>query len=253
LGKNLIRDFHGLGVLKIICDVNLDFLNKFKGLYDKLETTSDFGDLLKDDEISAICVSLPAELHYKFAKQALLAGKDVYIEKPITLDVGEAQELIDLAEKGKRILMVGHLLHYHPCIEKIKEIISSGKIGKIKNIVCNRLNLGIFRKKENVLWSFAPHDISVILALCGDELPKDVLCTGFCHINNNIHDITNSILFYNDKYVNINVNWLNPYKEQRMSIIGTKGMLCFDDTSKENKLVYYPEYIEYSGDLNRHP
>ena len=149
--------------------------------------------------------------------------------------------------------MVGHLLHYHPCIEEIKEIVRKGKIGKVKNIVANRLNLGIFRVQENVLWSFAPHDISIVLALCDNKLPKSVLCTGYSHITNGVHDITNSVLKYDDKYININVNWLNPYKEQRMSIIGDKGMILFDDTSKTNKLTYFPEYIHYPNSLSSVP
>lgn len=250
-GKNLIRDFYSLGALHYICDINLDFLTTFKEKYPKLNVTTDFQVLL--DNVDAVCVSLPAEMHYKFAKMALEQDKDVYVEKPITLDISQAEDLIRIAKERNRILMVGHLLHYHPCIEKIKEIVSSGKLGSIKNIVCNRLNLGIFRQQENVLWSFAPHDISVILALCNDKLPNNVSCHGFCHINDNIHDITNSVLSYDDKYVNINVNWLNPYKEQKMSIIGTKGMICFDDTSKTNKLTYYPEYITYTDDLNARP
>ena len=136
---------------------------------------------------------------------------------------------------------------------KIKEIISNGKIGKVKNIVANRLNLGIFRTYENVLWSFAPHDISVVLGLCDNKLPKSVLCNGFDHITKDVHDITNSVLKYDDKYVNINTNWINPYKEQKLSIVGTKGMLLFDDVSKTNKLTFFPEYVNYLPDLNSNP
>ena len=148
--------------------------------------------------------------------------------------------------------MVGHLLHYHPAIVKIKSMINEGKIGRVKNIVANRLSLGIFRKHENVLWSFAPHDISVILSLV-NEMPTSVMCLGKDHINEGIHDVTNSILKFKDAYVNINVNWLNPYKEQKMSIIGEKGMIIFDDVSKENKVTYFPQYIEYSSDINALP
>ena len=252
-GKNLIREFHNCGVLHTICDINDDALVRYNELYPKVNTTKSWQSVLDNAEINAVCVALPAELHYKFVKMSLLADKDVYVEKPITLSVEEAEELIKIAKERERILMVGHLLHYHGCVEKIKEIIAEGKLGRIKNITANRMSLGIFRKQENVLWSFAPHDISVILNLCGNEMPKSVLCSGHDHITEGIQDVTNSILKYDDRYVNINVNWLNPYKEQKMSIIGEKGMLLFDDVSKENKLTFFPEYIQYSSDINANP
>ena len=252
-GKNLIRDFYSCGVLDTICDLNKNLLDEYKKKYCDIKITINFESLLSNKEITAICIALPADLHYKFSKMALLANKDVLVEKPITLNVDEAEELVKLAKDNNKILMVGHLLHYHPCIDKIKEMIKENKIGKIKNIVANRLNLGKFRVQENVLWSFAPHDISVILSLCNNELPSSVICNGYCHINKGIHDITNSILKYDDKYVNINVNWLNPYKEQKLSIIGEKGMILFDDTSIDNKLTYFPEYINFSSDLNSVP
>ena len=252
-GKNLIREFNNTKSLHTICDINKEALKKYNELYPNVDTTTNWDDVLNNKEINCVCIALPAHMHFSFAKKSLLADKDVYVEKPITLDIKEAEELVQIAKEKNKILMVGHLLHYHPCIEKIKEIVNEGKIGKIKNIVANRLSLGIFRVQENVLWSFAPHDISVILNLCGDKLPDEVICLGKDHITKNIHDVTNSILKYNDKYVNINVNWLNPYKEQKMSIIGEKGMILFDDTSKENKLTYFPEYINFSSDLNSNP
>jgi UDP-2-acetamido-3-amino-2,3-dideoxy-glucuronate N-acetyltransferase len=252
-GKNLIRDFNTCGVLDTICDINEIALAKYKTMYPNVKTTQSWEDgVLTNEAITAVCIALPAELHYKFARAALLANKDVYVEKPITLDIEEAQALVELAAERQKILMVGHLLHYHPAIAKVKEMIREGKIGKVKNIVANRLSLGIFRKHENVLWSFAPHDISVILALVG-EMPETVVCHGKDHINQGVHDVTNSILKFKDAYVNINVNWLNPYKEQKMSIIGEKGMIIFDDVSKENKLTYFPEYIQYSSDIHSNP
>ncbi len=251
-GKNLIREFNNTGVLDTICDINPEALKKYNQDYPHITTTTEWNNILINTNITAVCIALPAEMHYTFAKSALLADKDVYVEKPITLDINEAEELIELAKKHSKILMVGHLLHYHPAIIKIKSMIKEGKLGKIKNIVANRLSLGIFRKHENVLWSFAPHDISVILSLV-DEMPTSVICQGKDHINKGIHDVTNSILKFKDAYVNINVNWLNPYKEQKMSIIGEKGMIIFDDVSKDNKITYFPEYIQYSGDINSTP
>ena len=177
-GKNLIREFNNCKVLHTICDINEEAIKKYNSLYPHIKTTNNWDHVLNDSSITAVCISLPAHLHYLFTKKSLLAGKDVYVEKPITLDIKEGEELVKIAKGKKKILMVGHLLHYHPCIQKIKEIISEDKIGKVKNIVANRLNLGIFRVQENVLWSFAPHDISVILSLCDDELPESVYCSG---------------------------------------------------------------------------
>jgi UDP-2-acetamido-3-amino-2,3-dideoxy-glucuronate N-acetyltransferase len=248
-GKNLIRDFNNIGVLHTICDIDQNTLNNYKEMYPNLNLTTNWDDIIQNKDINAVCISLPAEIHYKFTKLALENGKDVYVEKPITLDENEAKELIELASKYNRILMVGHILHYHTHVEKLKEIVKSGRIGKIKNIISNRLNLGKFRTAENVLWSFAPHDISVVLALCNDNLPNRVICMGKDCITKTIHDITNTVLYFDDMdiYVNINVNWLNPYKEQMIVIIGEKGMIVFDDTKTDDKLIIYENYLKWDN------
>jgi len=251
-GKNLIREFYSLGVLDTVCDTNETQLQCYKTKYENIKTTISWEDVLENKEITAVCIALPSELHYTYTKKSLLHGKDVFVEKPITLNTKEAEELVKIAKTENKILMVGHLLHYHPAIIKIKEMIQENKIGKIKNITCNRLSLGKFRKFENVLWSFAPHDISIVLGLV-KEMPQKVICYGKDHINKGIHDVTNSILIFKNAYVNINVNWLNPYKEQKMSIIGEKGMIIFDDVSKDNKVTYFTEYINYSSDINAEP
>ena len=246
-GKNLIRDFNKLGDLHTICDIDEEALKKYNEIYPSVKTTTNWNDILEDPEITRVCIALPAHIHYKYAKQALLSGKDVYVEKPITLDIKEAEELVDIAKKQNKILMVGHLLHYHPAIQQIKKLVNDGVIGDIKNIIANRFSLGIFRTFENVLWSFAVHDISIILALCGDKLPESVVCNGSSHITTGIQDITNSILKYDDKYVSLNVNWLSPYKEQKLSVIGSKGMLVFDDVNKT--LTHIPSYVDNSTDI----
>ena len=243
-GKNLIREFNNCDILDIICDTNTDALDFYNKEYPHIHTTNNWNAILNNTEIDSVCISLPAEMHYKFAKDALECNKHVYVEKPIALCVEEAEELVNIAKERDLILMVGHLLHYHPAIIKIKEMIKEGKIGKILNIVSNRLSHGIFRTCENVLWSFAPHDISVILSLIG-TMPHTIQCTGKDHITKGVHDITNSVLQFDDSYVNINVNWLNPYKEQKMSIIGENGMIVFDDTSSDEKLKYFSKYLEY--------
>jgi UDP-2-acetamido-3-amino-2,3-dideoxy-glucuronate N-acetyltransferase len=247
-GKNLIREFNNIGFLETICEINPDLISKYNLEYPNLYITDNYQEML--DRVDAVCVSLPAEMHYKFAKEALLMNKDVYVEKPITLNIKEAYELVKIAKEKGRILMVGHLLNYHPAIEKIKELLPT--LGPIKQITSNRLNLGIFRTQENVLWSFAPHDISVILSIC-NSMPDWVQCTGNSSLTKDVHDITNSIMKIKETYVNINVNWLNPYKEQRMSIICEKGMLLFDDMEKENKLKLYSDYMNWSNSINPVP
>jgi UDP-2-acetamido-3-amino-2,3-dideoxy-glucuronate N-acetyltransferase len=255
-GKNLIREFNKIGFLDTICEINPVLISQYKNDYPNLNITDNYTEML--NRVDAVCVSLPAEMHYKFAREALLMNKDVYVEKPITLNVNEADELVKIAKERNCILMVGHLLHYHPAIEKIKEYLPS--LGKIKQIIANRLNLGIFRTQENVLWSFAPHDISVILSLCNlhsNSMPEWVQCTGNSSLTKDVHDITNSIMKIKTEssecYVNINVNWLNPYKEQRMSIICEKGMLLFDDMEKEHKLKLYNDYMNWSNCINPSP
>lgn len=251
-GKNLIREFNNCNVLKYICETNKSVWDSYIETYSSVIVTDNYQSILDDKEVTAICIALPAELHYKFAKLALEADKDVFVEKPITLDINEAEELINIAKERNKILMVGHLLHYHPCIEKIKTMLAENKIGKIKSITSNRLSLGIFRKYENVLWSFAPHDISVILSLCGNS-PETVLSTGVVNMNKDIYDNVSSFLYFNGIYANINTNWMSPYKEQKLSIVGEKGMILFDDVEKENKLKYIPKYVEYSQDSNMIP
>jgi len=254
-GKNLIRDFNSINVLHTICDNNTDLLNTYKDIYPNINLVNDYELILKNKDITAVCISSPSEVHYILAKQALLHNKDVYVEKPITLNVQEAEELIEMAVTNNKILMVGHILHYHPAIQKIKELIQNNEIGKIKHIISNRLNLGKFRVNENVLWSFAPHDISVILSLCNNDLPDRVICTGKSFITKDVHDVTNTMLYYDkeDVYININVSWLNPYKEQKMSIIGDKGMIVFDDTLPTNKILLFRDYLEWTNTVPMYP
>lgn len=243
-GKNLIREFNNHGVLNSICDLNEELLEENRKLYPHIKITNSWKNLLEDKEITAVCVALPAELHYKFCKDALLSDKDVFVEKPLALKIEHCNELIKIAKERGKILMVGHLLQYHSCIKKMYEIIEKDYIGDIKYIVSNRLNLGKIRCEENVLWSFAPHDISVITKLMKNKLPNSVRCTGQSFVSKDIHDITTTILQYDGCYVQINVNWLNPFKEQKLIIVGTKGMVIFDDTI-EDKLKYYSNYMQW--------
>lgn len=241
-GKNLIRNFNQMGILNAICESNPDNPNliPYRGV--KLYTSYD--ELLKDDEVDAVAIATPAVTHYKLVKQALLAGKDVFVEKPLALTVKEGEELAKLAEKEERILMVGHILQYHPAVLKLKEMVSSGDLGKIQYIYSNRLNIGKLRTEENILWSFAPHDISVILMLLGEE-PIKVSATGGDYLNKGIYDTTLTTLEFRDGIKgHIFVSWLHPYKEQKLIVVGSKAMVVFDDVSKE-KLFLYPHKIEW--------
>lgn len=242
-GKNLIRTFNELGNLNTICEINEELVEQYKTQYPDLNITTSFDTMLQN--VDSVCVSVPAHLHHRFALQALNAGKHVYVEKPITLNLNEAIELEKVANEKNLILMVGHLLHYHNSVIELKNIIRSGKYGKIKYITSNRKSHGIYRSFENVLWSFAPHDISIALSLCDAtfEDVNNINCTGSGHITENVQDIANLTFYANNIYVNINVDWNSPVKEQRLSVVCEKGILMFDDVEPTNKLKIIDNYV----------
>ncbi len=249
-GKNLARNFFQLGALHSICDMNESLLDEAQKLYPDVNLTSNYHSLLENAEITRMVIAAPAIQHYKLTKEALLAGKDVYVEKPFCMDSSEGEELIDIAEERHLILMVGHILHYHPCVRKLQEMVRNGAIGKLQYIVSNRLNLGSIRLEENALWNFAPHDISLILSLCENKLPLDVQCTGSSCVSKNIPDISlTTMLFESEVRAHVFVSWLNPFKEQKITLVGTNGMIVFDDTLPwSNKLVFYPDYLRWVND-----
>lgn len=244
-GKNLIRVFNQFGVLKIICDLDKKVLNERKREYSNLQITTDFSEILNDKSIKAVIISTPVTTHYRLAKKVLLSGKDVFVEKPLALKVEEGEELVKLAKKKKLILMVGHLLLYHPAIVKLKELIKKGEVGEIRYIWSNRLNFGKLRREENVLWSFAPHDISVIIDILG--MPQKVLAKGKSYLQKDIPDTTLSILeFRKNQTAHVFVSWLNPFKEQKLSVIGSKKMVVFNGIS--NELMAYSHQINWTKD-----
>ncbi len=249
-GKNLIRNFHNLGALAAICDNDPDSLARFARQYPDVAQHLAFADVLQNDSIQAVAIATPAETHHDLAKEALLAGKDVFVEKPLCLEVAQADELIDLANAQQRILMVGHLLHYHSAFIKLQELVAEGALGRIYYIYSNRLNLGKIRREENILWSFAPHDISVILALAG-ELPETVVSRGGNYLHQHIADVTLSALEFKDGLqAHIFVSWLHPYKEQRLVVVGDRQMAVFNDVAPQNeKLLLYPHQIEWRDHL----
>jgi UDP-2-acetamido-3-amino-2,3-dideoxy-glucuronate N-acetyltransferase len=243
-GKNIVRNLYELGILHTACDIDKEVILTHKKIFPNIHLTTSFQDILGNPDIKAVAIATPAALHYKLAKESIEAGKDVFVEKPLALTVKEGEELVNLAQKENRILMVGHILQYHPAIIKLKEFVSSGKLGKIQYIYSNRLNIGKLRTEENILWSFAPHDISAILMIL-EEDPKNVSAFGGDYLNKGIYDTTlTSLEFNNGVMGHIFVSWLHPYKEQKMVIVGSKAMALFDDVSKE-KLFIYPHKIEW--------
>lgn len=243
-GKNILRNLYELGVLHTACDSNPKTLFEQKSKFPDANYTASFRELLENPEIKAIAIATPAATHYGLIKEALLAGKDVFVEKPLSLTVREGQEVVDLAEEKKKVLMVGHILQYHPAVLKLRELVSSGELGKLQYIYSNRLNIGKLRTEENILWSFAPHDISVILMLVGEEL-KSVSAFGEEYLSKGIYDTTVTTLdFRNGVKGHIFVSWLHPFKEQKLVVVGSKAMAVFDDMTEE-KLFLYPHKIEW--------
>lgn len=249
-GKNLARNFHALGVLGAICDHNLEAQKRSKERLPDARITSDYQELLNDPKITAIAIATPAGEHYWMAKAALEAGKDLYVEKPLSLDLAEAEELVDLAHRLGRILMVGHILQYHPCVKRLYMLIEDGVLGKLHHITSNRLNLGKICTVENALWALAPHDLSVILKLAG-ELPDQVRCIGGAYLTEDVADTTlTSLHFPSGIRAQIHASWLNPYKEQKLTVVGSEGMILFDDAQGwGQKLLLFRQPIRWVGPI----
>jgi UDP-2-acetamido-3-amino-2,3-dideoxy-glucuronate N-acetyltransferase len=249
-GKNLVRNFSELGALHTICDQNIATLRAFQEKYPQTRFQTSFEAVLQNPVINAVAIATPAETHYELAKAALLSGKHVFVEKPLALVVNEAEELNEIADRNNLRLMVGHILLFHPAIIKLKEIIDSGELGKINYIYSNRLNLGKIRSEENILWSFAPHDISVMLYLL-DEMPSQVMAQGGNYLNSEIADVTMTCLsFKSGVKGHIFVSWLHPHKEQKLVVVGDKKMAVFDDTLPDAKLQIHDKGVDW---VNRQP
>lgn len=237
-GKNHIRTLHQLGCLAGIAESHDDTLNTLKKEYPDVQLFSDYRDAVKDN-FDGFTIATPAETHFEIARTVIQNKKHVLVEKPITLKAMEASRLNELADENGVNLMVGHVLLFHPAIQKISELIRAGKIGKLQYLYSNRLNLGKVRKEENILWSFAPHDISIFQYLI-EDMPVDVYSTGGGFIQPGIHDSTLTVLKYLNNIVgHIFVSWLHPFKEHRLVIIGSEGMLSFEDSSEQKEVLFY--------------
>ncbi len=243
-GRNLARNLHEFACLEAICDTDPAAASELRKVFSGVAIMSDSDSIFRLPQITAVAIATPAVSHYQMIKKCLLADKDVFVEKPLALDLQEAEELVQLAESRKLILMVGHILQYHPALIKLKELVTQGELGKIQYIYSNRLNIGRLRTEENILWSFAPHDISAILMLLGEE-PVRISAFGGDYLNRGIFDTTLTTLeFRNGTKGHIFVSWLHPYKEQRLIVVGSRAMAVFDDMVSE-KLCIYPHDIEW--------
>lgn len=251
-GKNLARNYfqNPHCKLKTICDLDEKKLRQMQAQFPGAAVTTRFDDLLEDPDLQGIVIATTAPSHYPLCKAALLAGKDVYVEKPFTLAVEEAEELTRLAEERDRILMVGHLLEYHPVVNKLKQMIVSGELGDIYYIYNQRVNLGTVRADENALWNFAPHDISSILYLLG-QAPTDVSARGQCYLQEGIEDVVFLTLNFGGKHMaHVHVSWLDPHKIRKMTIVGSKKMAVFDDIEGTEKLRIYDKGVTANPDYN---
>jgi len=229
--------------VKICADISEKRLQHMKGLYPSIEVTSDYKDIVNDPEIDAIVASTPVSSHFEVAQAALEAGKHVFVEKPLTRTVDEGVTLVELAEKEKRTLMVGHTFVFTAAVNKIKELIDSGELGEIYYISTSRVNLGIFQDDINVVWDLAPHDISIMNFVLNSR-PESVTAIGHSYIRPGIEDIAFVTMKYpGDKLANMHVSWLNPSKIRKTTVVGSKKMLVYDDVSSLEKIRIYDKGV----------
>ena len=228
-GQNLVRNFSELGALAGVCEARSDGRDRARAIAPGVRLLSDLDEALSDG--APIVIATPAETHHALARRALLSGRDVFVEKPLALTVEQGNELVALAAEGDRILMVGHVLEYHPGVRRLMELVNS-ELGELYYLSSNRLSLGKVRREENILWSFAPHDVALILRIVGD-LPTEVAAVGGTYLQPGVADVTlTTMLFEGGTRAHIHVSWLHPYKEQRLVAIGSRKMATFDDVSK---------------------
>ncbi|MCI0562152.1 MAG: Gfo/Idh/MocA family oxidoreductase [Nitrososphaera sp.] len=240
-GKNLVRNLFELNSLALVCDITPEGRATAVRVAPDVEVTGDLDSVLSSD-VQGVVISTPAETHYELVQQALAAGKDVFVEKPLALTYEQGVRLVQLADERERILMVGHVLEYHPAVVRLLDLVRTDELGKVYYIYSNRLSLGKVRREENILWSFAPHDIAITLRLMG-SLPFQVVACGGSYVQPNIADVTvTNLLFDNGVRAHIHVSWLHPFKEHRLVVVGSRKMAAFDDVAK--KLWLYDQRVE---------
>lgn len=251
-GKNLARNYGQIpgARLKYLCDLDTDKLNEYKRQFGAEQVTTNFDGMIADPEVDTVIVATTGSTHYDLCKRALTAGKDVFVEKPFVHTVEQAEEILALADANDRILMIGHLLEYHPVVQKLKELIDSGVLGDVRYIYSQRLNLGTVRADENALWNFAPHDVSVILYLLGCN-PTDVSARGQSYLQSGIEDVVFLSLNFDGKAMgHVHVSWLDPHKTRRITIVGSQRMAVFDDLEPNEKLKIYDKGAKVNTDYD---
>lgn len=242
--------------VRYACDLDDEKRAKLAHSYPQTRFTGNFQELLDDRDLGAVVVASPAPTHADLARRALLANKDVFVEKPLALAASDAEELVELASERDRVLMTGHLLEYHPAVTRLKETIEAGELGEIFYVYTHRLNLGVIRRNENALWSLAPHDLSLITYLLGQE-PVEVRAVGHSYLGGEVEDVVfGTLRFADGKLAHLHVSWLDPHKERKITVVGSKKMAVFDDMARDGKLKIYdkgaeaPEYRSYGEYLN---
>jgi len=250
-GANLVRNFANLPGARLVsvCDADPQRLAKTAAAYPGVRPLADVADVARDPEVQAVVVAASAVNHFPLARTLLEAGKDVFVEKPLTLEVPHAEELCRLARRQDRILMVGHLLLYHPGVQYLKRMVSEKQVGDLLYIYCQRVNLGKVRKDENALWSFAPHDLSVILHLV-DQEPVDVAARGAAFLQPGVEDVVFvDLRFASGQTAHAHVSWLDPHKLRKFTVVGTQKMVVFDDMEASEKIKVYDKGVDRAGQV----
>ena len=250
-GANLVRNFSRLpgATLVALCDADEKRLAKTVAQYPGTRALAHVDEVCAAADIRGVVVSSSAVSHYPLAKQLLEAGKDVYVEKPLALQVAHAEELVRIAREKNRILMVGHLLLFHPAVQYLKKMVDSGALGDLYYLYSQRVNLGKVRRDENALWSFAPHDLSVILHLLGEE-PVDVVARGSAFLQGKVEDVVFvDLRFSGGKMAHVHVSWLDPHKLRKFTVVGSQKMVVFDDMEASEKVKVYDKGVDRVGEI----
>jgi len=261
-GPNLARNFDRLpgAELTWLCDASEEAVERWQTAFPSARTTTRLEDLLGDDALDAVVVATPVPTHAELALRVIEAGKHCFVEKPLARSEEEAERVVEAARAAGRVLMVGHLLEYHPGVEKLEELLRSGELGDLRYIYSNRLNLGKHRTDENALWSLGAHDVSVILRLAGEE-PSGWEVMGESYVKPGVEDVVFALMRFDSGLIaHMHLSWLDPHKERRFTVVGSKRMATFDDMELERKLTVYDkgidedyssygEYIARSGDV----
>ena len=242
-GRNIVRNFYNLNALGMVCDLDEENLAKVKEQYPDVKTTRDFNDIINSDEITAVCVVTPSHTHYRFVKAMLEAGKHVYVEKPISTVAQEARDLADLADSNGLVLMVGHLLLYHPAVNRLKMLVEEGVLGDIVYAQSDRLNINYFKNDRSVMWDLAPHDVSMISYVLGKNPKRVISAIGCSSDRNDIMDITHiGIEMEGGAIAQITDSWITPKKHVLLLVRGTKATAILDDTVVEDKITIYDNF-----------